>query len=355
VSALTIEILRSLVSFDTSNPPRRLAGDEELFRYVAGRLHGSGFDVQVHDLGEGCVNVLAVRGEPTTLFNCHLDTVPAGEHWSASPWQLRVENSRAVALGACDVKGAAACLLAAAASTTGPAAILFTSDEEAGPSRCVRTFVELPPPFVESVVVAEPTGCRAVTAHRGLTTCEGRFEGIAAHGSRPSGRARSAVHDAARWVDAALSRAADDDRLRYDELQGIRLNVGVIEGGVKANVVAPSARVVFGLRPLPNQSGPAVVDELRQLAPDDATVSWTTRFTASALAPDARSLALVEALDLPTGEAVDFWTEAALFAEAGLPAIVFGPGDIEQAHTVDEWIAIEQLETATAVYERLFS
>ena len=226
-------------------------------------------------------------------------------------------DDRAIGLGACDIKGAAACLLAAAANSTGSAAILFTSDEEAGQSQCVPTFLEDVPEFVKYVVVAEPSLCQAVTAHRGLCTCEGVFMGVAAHGSLDAAEARSAVHNAAQWVHAALERAECARTMQYDGLQGLRLNVGVIEGGVKANVVASSARVVFGVRPLPVQSGPAVVEQLCGLAPRESFATWTPRFMAPPLAPSEQADQIVASLHLPHGSAVDFWTEAALFAQAG--------------------------------------
>jgi acetylornithine deacetylase len=79
--------------------------------------------------------MLAVRGETTRLFNVHLDTVPSSPDWSADPHVLRVTGDRAIGLGACDTKGAAACLLAAAEMTEGPAAFLFSSDEDANVAR----------------------------------------------------------------------------------------------------------------------------------------------------------------------------------------------------------------------------
>ncbi len=351
---LTLDILRTLVAHDTSNPPRRIARDG-ITAAVESRLRPAGFAVEVADLGEGCINLLAVRGEPDLLFNVHLDTVPASGDWESDPHELVRATDCVVGLGACDVKGAAACMLAAAASTAGPAAILFTTDEEAGEGRCVRAYLREPPPFVRGVVVAEPTGCKAVTAHRGLDTCEGVFRGIAAHGSSADGSERSAVHDAARWMDAALEYAAAAEEERFEALCGIRLNVGVFEGGIKANVVAPRARVVFGVRPRPDQDAKALLARLCSLGPPGAEAAWTPRFSAPALRATGRSAALLRGLGLEPRGAVDFWTEAALFAEAGLPSIVFGPGLIAQAHTANEWIALDQLERGAHTYTRLFS
>ena len=129
----------------------------------------------------------------------------------------------------------------------------------------------------------------------------------------------------------------------------------MIEGGVKANVVAPRARVVFGVRPRPDQHAGTLLAELCSLGPPGADAAWTPRFRAPALRATDRSAALVRGLGLEPQGAVDFWTEAALFAQAGLPSIVFGPGHIAQAHTANEWIALDQLERAAHTYTRLFS
>lgn len=354
MSILTLDILRRLVGFDTSNPPRRISTGG-IFEYIESLLAPTDFDVVLTDLGEGCVNLLAVRGAPTGLFNVHLDTVPADDHWSVDPFEFRTVDDRAIGLGVCDIKGAAACMLAAATTTDGPAALLLTSDEEAGQSCCVNTFLAEAPSFIEYVVVAEPTRCEAVSAHRGLRTCEGMFSGVASHGSLDAADTRNAVHHAAKWINAALEHAAAEEEHCFDGLRGLRLNVGVVEGGLKPNVVASSARVVFSARPLPNEDGEKVMADLCNLLPEDAFAIWRPRFTAPSLTPTEQSQQIIDKLDLTAGPAVDFWTEAALFAEAGLPSLVYGPGDIRQAHTANEWIELNQLDRATATYARLFS
>src|SRR6476646_10303657 len=151
--ATTLEHLRALVAFDTRNPPRAI-GTGGIFDYLRAQLPG--FACTVTDHGDGAVSLLAVRGAPTRLFNVHLDTVPSSPAWSADPLRLRVSNERAIGLGACDIKGAAAGLLAAAEVAPGDAAFLFTTDEEANDPRCIAAFLAQAHGFDE-VVVAEPT------------------------------------------------------------------------------------------------------------------------------------------------------------------------------------------------------
>src|SRR5687768_10616338 len=103
--AKTLKHLEALVSFDTRNPPRAI-GTGGIFDYL--RSHLPDFRIEVIDYGDGAVSMLAVRGNPRRLYNVHLDTVPSSEAWSADPHKLRVTAERAIGLGACDIKGAAA-------------------------------------------------------------------------------------------------------------------------------------------------------------------------------------------------------------------------------------------------------
>src|SRR5690606_26250246 len=119
----TLVHLQKLVSFDTRNPPRAITTGG-IFDYVRAQLPD--FRIEVSDHGAGAVSLFAVRGNPTRLFNVLLDTVPSSPQWSADPHVLRVAGERATALGACDIKGAAAGLIAAAQLTQGDAAFLFT-------------------------------------------------------------------------------------------------------------------------------------------------------------------------------------------------------------------------------------
>lgn len=341
--------LDALVAFDTRNPPR-LIGTGGIFDYLRAQL--ASFRVEVTDHGDGAVSMLAVRGNPTRLFNVHLDTVPASPAWSADPHVLRIDGGRAIGLGACDIKGAAAGLVAAAALTAGDAAFLFTTDEEANDPRCIAAFLASGHGF-RDVVVAEPTQCEAVLAHRGISSVWMQFRGDAGHASGANAMHASALHQAMRWGSRALDFVDAQAYQRFGGLTGLRFNIGRVEGGIKANMIAPSAEVRFGFRPLPSMS----IDELHRqfgtLVEAGAVERYQETFRGPPLpsgdiatAEDRRLQArdLAEALELPIGNAVDFWTEASLFSAAGLTAIVYGPGDIAQAHAADEWIELGQLQ-----------
>ena len=350
--------LEALVSFDTRNPPR-LIGTGGIFDYIRRQLPD--FNIEVTNFGEGAVSMLAVRGHPRRLFNVHLDTVPASPAWTADPHRLRVTADRAIGLGACDIKGAAAGLLAAAAQTKGDAAFLFSTDEEANDARCIAGFLGTVHGFGE-VIVGEPTQCEAVLAHRGISSVLMKFRGQAGHASGAQAMQASALHQAIRWGGAALDFVESQGHQRFGGLTGLRFNIGRVDGGIKANMIAPAAELRFGFRPLPSMS----IDELHTRFGTMVDAGAIERYDETFRGPplpagdtagaeqrrlEARDLA--DALELPIGNAVDFWTEASLFSAAGMTAMVYGPGDIAQAHTADEWVALDQLATAAATYQRI--
>lgn len=365
----TLRHLRALVAFDTRNPPRKIDSGG-IFAYL--REHLPGFDCTISDHGAGAVSLLAVRGAPTLLFNVHLDTVPDSPHWSASPFELRVDGTRAVGLGACDIKGAAAAFAAAAARTEGDAAFLFSSDEEANDARCIAAFLRaFPSPSTntaaghgfENIIVAEPTQGEAVLAHRGISSVLMRFAGRAGHASGEQTLADSALHQATRWGARALAHVESLAHARFGGLTGLRFNIGRIEGGIKANVIAPSTELRFGFRPLPSMNTEELLATFRGFA-DPAAVEFTETFRGGPLPggdvanAEAQRLAardLADALDIPIGNAVDFWTEAALFSQAGYTTLVYGPGDIAQAHSADEWVALDQLQRYAENIQRILS
>ena len=353
-----LEHLDALVSFDTRNPPRAI-GTDGIFDYLCEALPG--FRIELTDHGAGAVSLLAVRGETTRVFNVHLDTVPDSPAWTASPQRLRVTSDKAIGLGACDIKGAAACLLTAAENTQGPVAFLFTTDEEANDARCISSFLARDLGFKEAIV-AEPTMAQAVLAHRGIVSTRMLFKGQAGHASDINALELSAVHQAMYWGRQALDHVKSLQHLRFGGLTGLRFNIGRIEGGIKANMIAPSAELRFGFRPLPSQNFEELHQTFRSFTSEKVLAEYEETFRGAPLpagdvaeAENRRLQArdLADLLDLQIGNAVDFWTEAALFSEAGMTSLVYGPGDIAQAHTADEWVALDQLAKVVSKYQEI--
>ncbi len=363
-SESTLSHLSALVSFDTRNPPRDISVESEIFRYL--KQHLSGFEFQILDAGDGCISLLATRGTPELLFNFHIDTVPAAAAWSTDPFQLIVDDEKAIGLGACDIKGASACMLTAVQQTTADVALLFSSDEEHGSSVAVKQFLATAHGF-KKVIVSEPTGAKAVCAHRGIQSAKINFSGLSGHASEKRALKDSAIHKAGRWMSAALDWVELQGE-NFETLSGLPFNMGTIDGGIKANMIAASCELSFGFRPLPGQNAKTMLNQLHQLAcevnhlPNNEVIvsggffgptlpSATSEESFNKALDDAKTLA--NNLTIPLGDPVDFWTEASLFSEAGMTALVFGPGYIAQAHTADEWVSLTQLQQIEEHYIRI--
>lgn len=344
--------LKSLVAFDTQNPPRALSAESPIFSWISDAL-GPGFAIDMTDHGSGRVSMLAVRGEPSLLFNVHLDTVPVIEGSRFPALEMTLDGERVYGRGCCDIKGAAACLLEIARNNDKPMAMLFTTDEEGASGCCIAEYVKTAQSRVfKQVVVAEPTACQAVLSHRGYLSVKGEFSGEPGHSSEPRALHDNALHKLSTWVTAAVGEAARMD----NEGRRSCFNVGEIHGGVKSNIIAPKANLHWSARLSPGDSNKVFLDMMTGL---DASGSadWQVPFSGPPLPTGgmdtAKARSFVEKHGIEPGKAVDFWTEASLFAQSGLPAIVLGPGNIAQAHAVDEWVSTEQLQRALEIYAHL--
>lgn len=347
--------LGRLVACDTQNPPRQITGDSGIFQHCNAAV-GARFKVQVWDHGDGHVSWFAVRGKPSVLFNVHLDTVPFGSGWSSNPLELRIADERAFGRGVCDIKGAAAALLTLVEQGAENLALLFTTDEEgAGGCRVERFLDTGEAERFALVVVAEPTLCEAVTAHRGFLSVKAWFQGVPGHSSEARALRDNANHQMAVWASAALDVVRNSRTSAQDP--GPCMNIGLMNGGTKSNVIAGEAFVHWSARLEPGSSNEDFLNTMKECVPEDANVRWEVPFAGGPLPAPGRDSAAAEQFcihaGLPKGCAVDFWTEAALFSAAGLPALVLGPGSITQAHVTDEWLALSQLDRAYDLYRNV--
>ena len=347
--------LEVLIRCDTQNPPRRIETNHEIFVYINSILEfADNFSVKLVDHGDGHISYFATRGNPNVLFNVHLDTVQIGTGWSREPLKLTVEDKRAFGRGVCDIKGAAAALLAIAEDTDLPLALLFSTDEEGANSCCIRNFTDsMAKDDYAAVIVAEPTQCQAVLGHRGYLSVLGEFAGKPGHSSEPRGLTDNAIHQACMWASAAVTYADKES----EKGRGLCFNIGTIGGGSGSNVIAGDARVHWSARIPPGGDSNVTLTSICNLTEAASAVDWNARFNGSPLpaygSSDQAARNFCEQNDVLIGNAVDFWTEAALFSAAGLPAIVLGPGNIEQAHSADEWVDLDQLLLAAEIYQRL--
>lgn len=353
--------LKALVSFDTQNPPRKIDSKSEIFNYLKENLQG--FNFEFIDAGDGCLSLLAKRGEPTLLFNFHLDTVPIAQGWSSEPLELIQQNDRLIGLGSCDIKGASACMLSAVNQVSGDVALLFSSDEEHGSSQAIKKFLTTEhitgQHAYKRVIISEPTQSKAVVAHRGIQTATVSFSGKSGHASEARALKDNAIHKAGKWISDATHWVTEQTEC-VENLIGLPFNIGTIDGGVKANMIASNCQMKFGFRPLPGQDSNDIINSLSKLSEfskiepgffGPCLPAANQDFNQSML--DAKNMA--KNFKIEIGEAVSFWTEASLFSQAGLIAFVFGPGDIAQAHTANEWVEIDQLKMVEENYIKILN
>jgi acetylornithine deacetylase len=303
----------------------------------------------------GRAGVLATSGPAHAagvMLAAHMDVVAAGQGWSSDPWRLERRDGRLAGRGSTDMKGFLACAMTAIASAgplRRPLHLAVSTDEEIG---CLGVRDLLPavrdlPVLPRACVVGEPTGMRLVTAHKGKLAQRATLRGDARHSSEAP-LADNAVEHAAELVLALRDRGRDlAATARRDQRFAIphsTISVGPIRGGVALNVVPDVCTLEFEVRNLPG-------DDPAPLLPDMGRAEIEVLAAYPAL--DGDSAPFDGLLQVEPGPAIDFGTEAGLYAELGIATAVCGPGDIADAHRPDESIAIEQLEQCAAVLERL--
>ncbi|HEX9047656.1 MAG TPA: M20/M25/M40 family metallo-hydrolase, partial [Verrucomicrobiae bacterium] len=289
--------------------------------------------------------------QKSVLLAPHLDTVGAEE----SAFMPTLRNGRLHGRGACDTKGSVAamllaiCELATAKGRPQATEIIFAGliDEEhaqAG-SRALAKKIS-----ADLAIVGEPTQLDIVTAHKGSLWLELETRGRAAHGATPQ-LGKNAVLEMARIVELLETTYAAQLRRRHHRLLGNpTINVGRINGGSQPNIVPDRCRIEIDRRTLPGETDKAVANEIAAL------------LAARKLAPRIASMKVAPAPPLETDPAqplvrqffrsarqtrlagVDYFCDAAVLAAGGIPSVVFGPGNIAQAHTADEWISLASLE-----------
>jgi acetylornithine deacetylase/succinyl-diaminopimelate desuccinylase-like protein len=288
----------------------------------------------------------------------HLDTVNVVSEKQFVP---RTANGRIYGRGACDAKGSAAAMLTAlsrlARQGRRPAAteIVFAGlmDEEnaqAGSRALAAGGCQ-----ADLAIAGEPTRLQIVTAHKGTLWLRLETRGKAAHGSRPD-LGKNAVHEMARIVDLFETGYARHLRQRRHPLLGAAtINIGFIHGGTQFNIVPALCVAGADRRTLPGETGAAVCAEMNAWLRRHGLRARLTSDKSSHCLPletDPR-LPLVQKFlqtarqKRPAG--VDYFCDASILAQGGIPSIVFGPGDIAQAHTADEWVAQKSLEAAAAL------
>jgi acetylornithine deacetylase len=314
------------------------------------------------------------QGGTVLLFEVHQDTVPV-DGMTIPPWTPEIRDGRIYGRGACDIKGGMACMLAAMSRLAEqrppgmPTVVLAcTVNEEYGFTgapqipelwQCDADFLPRAP---NAVIVAEPTELDVVVAHKGVVRWRCRTGGRAAHSSQPH-QGDNAIYRMGRVLTALEEYARDlVPTLGHHRLLGHpTFSVGLIWGGVSVNTVPDRCTIEIDRRVLPGEDPLAAVDHAkRHLAAklgDSPLIGHEEPLLISNGLADESNGGLAARLGNVIRRCggrggaigVPYGTDAPAFSDLGIPTVVFGPGSIAQAHTADEWIAIEQLNAATEI------
>lgn len=359
------KLLSELIALPSVNPAflpanDARAGEQRVAKFVASFGTRLGLEAEWQPVLAGRANLL-MRLVPTgpvkqrVVLAPHLDTV-GGEPMTEEMFTPRQKNGRIYGRGACDTKGCVTAMLAAlgelARGRRRPAhtEIVFAGlvDEEDG-QRGSRALVAsgLKADFA---IVGEPTRLQVITAHKGDLWLRLRTVGRPAHGSRPE-LGRNAILTMARIVHLLETEyALKLRRRRHPLLRAPTISVDMINGGVQPNMVPARCEIVVDRRTLPGETSGQVSREIKALLRRHGLSASLTSAKDAACLPLETNVQhpLVQRLIACTGNkppgGVDFFCDASVLAHGGIPSVVFGPGDIAQAHTAKEWISLHSLE-----------
>ena len=368
----SVRLLQDLIALPSVNPAffsdPNLHGEHRVAEFLASAARRHGLEVESQPVVPGRSNLL-VRLTPRgpvhhrVLLAPHLDTL--GEPAYARQLKPVVRDGRVYGRGACDTKGSVSAyfqsLLNVTAAGPRPAhtEILFVGliDEE-NMQLGSRHFASHGPKS-DFAIVGEPTGLEIVTAHKGDVWLRLRTIGRPAHGATPH-RGRNAVTAMSRIVLALETEYASELAARpaHPRLGRPTINVGRIDGGRQPNIVPAECIIDIDRRTLPGETEAGVRREIRALLQRQGLKACFDTLRTSPCEPLETNpdLPLVQALTRAAGRritrGVHYFTDAAPLAAGGIPSVVFGPGDIAQAHTEREWLAISQLEKSIHILER---
>lgn len=375
---VSIDMIRTLVGFPTVSRDSNL----DLIHFVRDHLVAVGADARLTYNDErtkaNLFATLGPRDTPGIMLSGHTDVVPVdGQAWSTDPFKVVERDGRLYGRGTADMKSFVAVVLAlapefAARGLKTPLHFAFSYDEEIGCIGVGRLIADLAHAGIKplSCIVGEPTLMRPVIAHKGKKGFRCAVRGYACHSAyAPAGvNAVEAAAEAVAYLKSMARRHRDHGP--YDrgfDVAYTTVHTGVLRGGTALNIVPHECTFDFEFRHLPGDDPDALLAEFKtylesRLEPEMRSVHPDTGFS-------IMPLSVLPALDNgPEGEVVglaqelsgnndfgkvSFGTEGSQFQRAGIPAVVCGPGSIEQAHKPDEYVELDQVAKCEAFIRRL--
>ena len=367
-----IQILQHLIAINTENPPGR---EEPAARYILDLLHRNGIESELQWAAPERPNLIArLKGRrpgPSIIYNGHLDVVPAGSGWTHPPFGGGITEGRLYGRGAADMKSGVAAMLYAAIVLkrlglpfAGEIILFFNVDEERlnlGMNAFLAEEV-----YAHYAVVGEPTGLKLCMGHLGCSRFFLRTRGTPGHTSVVT-HPDNAIYKMANLI-GALERLDQAIRQRGHPVLGRgSLTVSTIKGGTAVNIVPEICEIEIDRRTFPNETLEAVQAEIEDCLRSVSVLDGTSYALESYQSVPAtlidREAPLVKHLAgvteriqqaEPVVASFDATCEAPfLSVQKGIPTVIFGPGDLKQAHIHDEYVELEAVEKAAKIYALL--
>lgn len=345
-----------------------------VINHLAGWLEALGFATEVMPLPDkpGKANLIARlgTGEGGLALAGHTDTVPFDDRrWSQDPFTMTERDGRLYGLGSCDMKGFFPLAIAAAAPFVDqplkrPLTLVATSDEESSMAGA-RYLVESGRPKAEFAIIGEPTGAMPVFAHKGFMMLCITLQGASGHSSNPGlGRnALDAMHAVMSELLAYRGQLAQQNYNGAFEVSVPTMNLGCLRAGDNPNRICANAELQIDLRLLPGMDGEQTLDDLRARLRRVAEAHGTPIDISplSTPVPPFESPAtgdLVRTLEKLSGRSagtVAFGTEGPFLQQLGMETVIFGPGDIDQAHQPDEYLDVDRLQPTVDLLSKVIA
>jgi succinyl-diaminopimelate desuccinylase len=360
-----ISLTKSLLRFDTVNPPGR---ERDCARYAGALLEEWGFAVQFFEYEDGRTSVVARAGgadkKAPLCLTGHLDVVPLGARaWTKDPFGGETDGDKLYGRGASDMKAGVAAILLAARSyskslkNTPGIVVVLTAAEEGG---CIGSAQLAKTKLLGragAMIVGEPTSNYPLVGHKGSVKFHARFKGVSAHGSMPE-LGVNAIYKAAKAL--AKLEAFDFGVKTHPVMGKPTLNVGTIEGGNTVNAVPDAASIGVDIRTVPGMDHEALLQKLKILL-SEAEFDVFSNLKPVWTEPDQEWVQRVFEICKPylsepaTARTAPYMTDAAnlLKVYTGVPTVVLGPGEAAMAHQTDEYASQERIRQSVAIYESL--
>lgn len=366
-------MLKELVKINSVNPfEGKGDGEAEISEFIGDRLRSYGAQIRLQKVKGKRTNVIGTvkgsGGGRTLMLNGHVDTVGFTAE-TKNPFGAVIDTKGMLhGRGACDMKGSIASMLGAIKSlaesgTELKGDLIFTGviDEEylsAGTNAIVKEYSS------DAAIVGEPTSLDIAIAHKGYAWVGVEVHGRAAHGSVPE-KGIDAIVKASKLVGRLSELQETYKSTSHPLLGNPKMHMSIIAGGTEWSIVPESCSIRMERRTLPGEPLNVAVKEVkevvRELSAEDPEFSATvTDFFGQPALDISRGEPVVGALtsaykDImhhkPKIVGVPYWTDAALLVSKGIPACLFGPGDIRLAHSADEYVPVKEVEKGSLIFE----